>query len=111
MPSFFELYSWDKSMPDLEREENLRLWQALTSERIPLADIEQAVYRDSYSRFYNNTSYPTETTGNLFYIYLNDTNDREIIDLLLTANDMEEQWNRILSPWHYPRERGYNSEK
>lgn len=111
MPSFFELYGSEKSMPDSEREENLRLWQALTSERIPLADIEQAVYRDSYSRFYNNTSYPTETTGNLFYIYLNNTNDREIIDLLLTAKDMEEQWKRILSPWHYPRERGYNSEK
>lgn len=111
-PSFFELYGTGKSLPDYEREENLRLWQALTSERIPLADIEQAVYRDSYYRFSCNTSYyPTETSGNLFYTYLTNTNDREIIELLLTAKDMEEQWKRIRSPWHYPRERGYNSEK
>lgn len=112
MPSFFELYGTGKSLPDYEREENLRLWQALTSERIPLADIEQAVYRDSRNQFFDKTSYnTTNDTGNQFYTYLNETNDREIIDLLLTAKDMEERWRRILSPWHYPRERGYNSEK
>lgn len=107
-PSFFELYGTGKSLPDYEREENLRLWQALTSERIPLADIEQAVYRDSRDLFSDKTS---SYTDNLFYTYLIDTNDREIIVLLLTAKEMEEQWKRIQSPWHYPRERGYNSEK
>lgn len=112
LPSFFELYSTGKGLPDFEREENLRLWQALTSERIPLSDIEQAVYRDSRNQFFDKTSYnTTNDTGNQFYTYLNETNDREIIDLLLTAKDMEERWRRILSPWHYPRERGYNSEK
>jgi len=78
-----------KSMSEYEREENLWLWQSLTSERIPLADIEEVVYRDSRSLFYDYTGYKPTKTDNLFYIYLNNSCDGEIIDLLGTAKDLE----------------------
>lgn len=43
-PEFFGLAGPHKNMSEYEREENLRLWQSLTSERIPLDDIEEVVY-------------------------------------------------------------------
>ena len=38
-------------MSDYEHAENLRQWQALTSERIPLSDIDDVVYRTSAEEF------------------------------------------------------------
>lgn len=92
-----------KSMSEYERAENLKLWQSLTSERIPLADVEEVVYRDSWSRFYDNTAYRSAITNNLFYIYLKNSGDNEITDLLGIAKDMENRWLEIRSPWYYPR--------
>ena len=34
-----------------QREENIRLWQSVTSDSIPAADILQAVYKDSRDSF------------------------------------------------------------
>lgn len=109
-PEFFELSGSHKSMSEYEREENLRLWQSLTSDRIPLADIEKVVYRDSPSRFYDYTGYKPAKTENLFYIYLNNSCDSEITDLLGTAKDLEERWRKIRSPWYYPRKRDHTGE-
>lgn len=92
-----------KSMSEYERAENLKLWQSLTSERIPLADVEEVVYLDSWSRFYDNTAYRSAKTNNLFYIYLKNSGDNEITDLLGIAKDMENRWLEIRSPWYYPR--------
>lgn len=102
-PEFFGLAGPHKNISEYEREENLRLWQSLTSERIPLADIEQVVYSDSYSLFYDYTGYKPTETDNLFYIYLNNSCDSEIIDLLGTAKNLENRWREIRSPWYYPR--------
>ena len=99
-----------KSMSEYEREENLWLWQSLTSERIPLADIEEVVYRDSRSLFYDYTGYKPTKTDNLFYIYLNNSCDGEIIDLLGTAKDLEERWREIRSPWYYPRKHDHSGD-
>jgi len=102
-PEFFGLTGPHKNMSEYEREENLRSWQSLTSERIPLADIEKVVYRDSWSRFYDYTGYKPTKTDNLFYIYLNNSCDSEITDLLGAAKKLEERWREIRSPWYYPR--------
>lgn len=107
-PSFFEisLSNYYYVAPDHEREENLRLWQSLTSSRIPLGDIEQAVYKDSKNTFDRYTDYDLPQTDNLFYIYLNNTNDYEIKALLSLAKSLEEQRRNMNSPWYYPRKNG-----
>ncbi len=107
-PEFFGLIGPHKNMSEYDREENLRLWQSLTSDRIPLADIEQVVYSDSQSHFYDYTGY--KPTDNLFYIYLNNSCDGEITDLLGTSKGLEERWREIRSPWHYPRKRDHSGD-
>lgn len=102
-PEFFGLTGPHKNMSEYEREENLRIWQSLTSERIPLDDIEEVVYSDSWSRFYDHTGYQPSKTNNLFYIYLKNSCDSEITDLLGIAKDLESRWREIRSPWYYPR--------
>lgn len=109
-PEFFGLTGSHKNMPEYEREENLRLWQSLTSERIPLADIEEVVYRDSWSRFYDYTGYLPAKSNNLFYIYLKNSCDIEITELLGTAKSLEERWRKIRSPWYYPRKHDYTDD-
>lgn len=102
-PEFFGLRGPHKNMSEYEREENLRLWQSLTSEHIPLDDIEEVVYRDSWRRFYDNTENKPAKTDNLFYIYLKNSCDGEITDLLGIAKILENRWREIRSPWYYPR--------
>lgn len=105
-PDFFGLAEGMPSMADYEREENLRLWQSLTSDRIPLADIEEAVYGDSWFEFNSNFGPYSEDTDNRFYNHLRNTNDDEIIHLLSTAKQMEEGWREISSAWYYPESKG-----
>ncbi len=109
-PEFFSLTGSHKNMSEYEREENLRLWQSLTSERIPLPDIEKVVYRDSRSRFYYHACYEPTKADNLFYIYLNNSCDGEITDLLGIAKNLEERWREIRSPWYYPRKRDHSGD-
>ena len=44
-PDFFYSAQNEISIADHQRQENLRLWQQLTSPYIPLSDIEDLVYR------------------------------------------------------------------
>lgn len=109
-PEFFGLTGPHKNMSEYEREENLRLWQSLTSERIPLDDIEEVVYSDSWSRFYDHTGYQPSKTNNLFYIYLKNSCDSEITDLLGIAKTLEKRWGEIRSPWYYPRKHDHTGD-
>ncbi len=109
-PEFFGLTGPHKNMSEYEREENLRLWQSLTSERIPLNDIEEVVYSDSWSRFYDYTGYQPPKTDNLFYIYLKNSCDSEITDLLSIAKTLEKRWGDIRSPWYYPRKHDHTGD-
>lgn len=106
-PDFFNLPADKvKSSTDYEREENLMLWQTLTSKDIPLRDIEQAVYKDSLQTFIEKTYYyHAKPTDNLFYIYINNTNDDEVKCFLSTAKDLEERRRKMNSPWYYPRKK------
>lgn len=104
-PEFFALPSGHKSIADYDRAENLKLWQSLTSDQIPLADIEQAVYTDTRERFCELTRCSTTKTSNRFYAYLRDAKDDELSDFLELAKEMEERWRDARSPWYYPRNR------
>lgn len=109
-PEFFGLTVPHKNMSEYEREENLRLWQSMTSERIPLDDIEEIVYRDSWSSFYDYTGYEPLKTDNLFYIYLKNSCDSEITDLLGIAKTLEKRWRDIRSLWYYPRKHDHTGD-
>lgn len=104
-PEFFKLDGPHTTMASYDKEENLKLWQSLTSPGIPLSEIEEAVYHDSLDRFYDYAGYRPSDTANRFYIYLRNSCDNEIIDFLITAKRLEERWSQIRSPWHYPRSR------
>ena len=109
-PSFFELDPYGFNISAYSTHENLKLWQSLTSERIPLDDIHQAVYKDSRDEFYNQTVYAPQTSDNKFYTYINNSEDYEIADFLFTAKDLEERWREMRSPWYYPADRNNQHE-
>lgn len=104
-PDFFADSSYDNDRKRFEKNENLRLWQELTSKEIPLSDIEQAVYVDDEQTFRKYTSYDHPSTDNKFYIHLNNTRDEEIIDFLSIAKLISEQRALSVSPWYYPESR------
>ncbi|MBD5360757.1 MAG: hypothetical protein HDR87_08635 [Bacteroides sp.] len=89
---------------DFHRGENLRLWQSHTSAEIPLADIEEVVYRDSKAAFqYKTGPFAKKSNANRMYSFLNDSN-HEAIEFLELAKGIEEtrRENRRNSPWYYP---------
>lgn len=106
-PDFFEISMAKRSMADFDREENLRLWQEITSADIPLSDIETAVYTRTADNIIGNPDYEYMTIKNKFYTYLNNTNDEEILTYLSTAKEIEDRRARMQSPWYYPDTRGY----
>ena len=77
-PKFFCLSGETEFRPNSEREENLLLWQSLTSRRIPQEDIEEAVYKESQELFHRHVFNDNYTT-NKFYLYLRNTDDLESI--------------------------------
>ena len=72
-PAFFTSPIEGCSVVEFERNENLRLWQQLTSPAIPTADIAEVLYTDNCS------------PGNRFSAYLRNTNDLEIEEFISTA--------------------------
>lgn len=109
-PEFFAISGPHKTMSDYDRVENISLWQSLTSKRIPLPDIEQAVYRDSWERFTDMVYSDSPKTDNLFYVYLNNSNDSEVTEFLIAAKELEKRWRDTRSPWYYPKERNSSGE-
>ncbi|MCH5346122.1 MAG: hypothetical protein J1E63_03375 [Muribaculaceae bacterium] len=95
---------------DSDRRENLGLWQQLTSDQIPLADIEQAVYKDPLDTYQANI-YDRRPVSNLFYAYLRNSNDDELIEFLSFAKSLEEKRAEMASPWYYPSSKDRKEEK
>lgn len=93
-PKFFTSKTDGNDVRSFEREENLRLWQQLTSPAIPTADIAKVLYDDEFN-----------DPDNLFLTYINNTNDREIENFLYTAKELERKRNEVASPWYYPESR------
>ncbi len=108
-PNFFTSKDAGKTRKAVERELNLRRWQRLTAENIPLADIEQAVYKDSYKKIYGIHNNPGVHTDNKFYAFLLNTEDWEVFRFLLLAKGLEELRAEHASPWYYPKTREENA--
>lgn len=80
---------------------NLREWQSMTSEDIPLDDIEKVVYTmslEEYESFYSLKSY---TGDNMFAQWIKQK-DKEIMDFILLAKRNEFIRFRYNSLWYYP---------
>ena len=97
-PKFFTSKTDGNDVHSFEREENLRLWQQLTSPAIPTADIAKVLYDASYG-------YLSNKTDNLFLAYIRNTNDIEIEYFLYTAKKLEHKRKEVASPWYYPESR------
>lgn len=79
--------------------ENCRLWQKLTSSRIPLSDIRQVVYK--YTLDQMNTIMSVESK-NAFASWIKKHNEKEILDFLILAKKCEKTRSEMLDPWYYP---------
>lgn len=101
-PDFFGMSGPGVVNYDYDRDEKLRLWQAQTNSGIPLADIEQAVYRDSRERFERQIYKQPGPKSNKFYNYLDNTQDSEAEAFLSLAKELSEAREAIASPWYYP---------
>lgn len=100
-PVYFNSLEKANSVADDNKAENIALWQRLTSASIPASDIEQAVYRDPYPEILYGNDY----SPNRFYSWLASTNDREALDFLSDAKNVEQIRDSLASPWFYPDDR------
>lgn len=87
----------------LEREENLRLWQQITSPTIPASDISKVLYVDEC---YD----PQGNPDNLFYAYIRSANDQEVKQFLHVAKMLECRRKKMASPWYYPESKNDETE-
>lgn len=106
-PNFFES-RYPKSFADYEKEENLKLWQSMTSKRIPLSEIEEVIYKDSWDDFYRTVNDSKLKTDNRFYAFLKNTSNPEFYQFLVNAKLISEKWQAKKSPWYYPTNDRYD---
>ena len=94
------LYS-DKS-PEVQRQENVEAWAALTSGKIPLEAIGEAVYEWTLDEMKDiAASFRSEKSDNEFIAWLQAHRDREVMDFLLLAKECEELRARQNTAWYY----------
>ena len=113
-PIVFHFYQDYDSNPGLiacQQQENLRLWQAMTSGKIPLKAIEAAVYRSTLEELNEVfSSGKPRKTENAFLNWIISNKANDIKEFLLTAKELEELREERLSPWYYPTNKeGYDS--
>ena len=84
--------------PD-ERKENCRLWQKLSSEEIPLEDIEKVVYKYTLDQMKDMM---TVKDPNAFASWIRKNNDMEIYEFLKLAKICERTRGLMNDPWYYP---------
>lgn len=102
-PCFFASSSRPVNMNEAQIRLNILLWQQQTSTRIPVSDIRQAVYTDSYDTFKKRSN--DRSDDNAFYTFIRNAGDYETVLFLLTAKKLEETRRKINSPWYYPKDR------
>ena len=101
-PCGYKMYRvFDKNsvvQPD-ERKDNCVLWRKLTSEEIPLEDIEKVVYK--YTLEQTKELMSVHDT-NAFSTWIRTNNDKEVYDFLMLAKMCENNRGRTNDPWYYP---------
>ena len=101
-PFVFHFYQENDSptIIEMQKNENIALWQNLTSKTIPATEVEMAVYDMDLQQLQN--TFESCRTNNSFLAWIIKNNAKEIKEFLLLAKELEElRFNRI-SPWYYP---------
>lgn len=104
-PFTFHFYQEEDAptVMDVQREENVALWQSLTSESIPASHVESAVYGMTLREL--ATTFFTGQSDNMFLKWIIVHKSVDIKDFLLLAKELEElRFNRV-SKWYYPTDR------
>lgn len=83
-----------------QRNENISLWQSMTSREITRLDIEEAVYEMSLSQLQD--AFETSKTKNSFLQWIIKSKATELKDFLLLAKEVEELRLNRASKWYYP---------
>lgn len=85
-----------------QKKQNLQSWAELTSDKIPLSEIEEVVYDWSFGKMrYQAASFKTEKSSNEFMAWLQEHNDREVVDFLLLAKECESLRAKQNTAWYY----------
>lgn len=111
-PLKFHFYQGDSDpeLVDRQKQENIRLWQSLTSDTISVADIDAAVYKSTYTGLQELLNDANCRNG--FVKWLNAHNSSEMKDFLLLAKEVEEMRAHRVSPWYYPSDKsGFDKSK
>lgn len=87
----------------LQRNENVSLWQSLTSDTVKLSDIDTAVYEMNLSQLQSIFNGAETQNGFLSWLVSNDS--KAIIDFLLLAKELEELRVNRVSQWYYPSDK------
>lgn len=88
---------------DYQRNENIRLWQKLTSSSIPATAIRTAVYDITLDQL--QTTFRTGKSDNQFLSWIISNKATDIRDFLLLAKEVEELRENRVSPWYYPADK------
>ncbi len=88
---------------DIQKKENISLWQELTSKSIPIDHIDSAIYGSSFEELSGALS--SKRSENIFLNWIITHKRDDIKAFLLLAKELEElRFNRI-SKWYYPTNR------
>ncbi len=104
-PFVFHFYQEEErpTIIEKQRDENITLWQNLTSCTIPATEIEATVYDMNLSQL--QEALESGSTNNAFLAWIAKHKATEIKEFLLLAKELEElRFNRV-SPWYYPADK------
>lgn len=85
---------------EFEKEQNCLLWQTITSQAIPVRDIEKIVYDASLDEL-QNLSAEGSFDDNTFADWLRQEGHKEDLDYLLTAKEIQQIREYMIDPWYY----------
>lgn len=104
-PFVFHFYQEEETpvIYEKQRDENIALWQDLTSYNIQASEIETAVYKMTLSELHE--AFESGSTNNAFLTWIINNQATEIKEFLLLAKELEELRLNRFSPWYYPADK------
>ena len=107
-PFVFHFYQEDDAptIDRSQRDENIALWQAMTSASIPSSQIESAIYGTTLEQL--RSAFDAGKGENLLLNWIISHKSNELKDFLLLAKELEELRFNRRSKWYYP---AYKSER
>lgn len=104
-PFVFHFYQGDEcpTIIEKQRNENIVLWQNLTSDTVQATEIQAAVYGMKLSQL--QKAFESGKSDNAFLAWIIDKNETNIKEFLLLAKELEELRFSRISSWYYPADK------